>query len=98
MGFADWIALNLAAAVNSAGIICDIVGAWFVGWEVVRQYEGKKYEVSAGFAMGDFVVGQQAKETEPYTAWEKSKYTKMKIGLALLTVGFALQLAANWVK
>jgi hypothetical protein len=63
LGLDVWICLHLAPVVNSAGLVCDIAGAWFVGWEVVQQYQGKKYEVSGGFAMGDFVIGEQASET-----------------------------------
>jgi hypothetical protein len=89
---------NARPLVNSIGILLDIIGAWFVAWEVVREYKGKKHDVSTGVAMGNWVVGQDVKETNEFKKWELNKYSKMRIGLALLTLGFLLQLASNWIK
>ena len=83
---------TITKLINSIGPGFDILGAWFVAWEVVRQYQGKKYypqitwnEVFAG-----------PKETDEYKKYEKKKYTRMWIGLSFLTLGFSLQITSNW--
>ena len=93
-----WVLVNAQPLINSIGILFDIVGAWLVAWEVVREYKGQKHEVSTGIAMGEFVVGQKVKETKQLQAWERNQFVKMKTGLVLLTLGFMLQPISNWVK
>lgn len=93
----EWASKNPQAIINSLGLICDIVGAWLVAWEVVREYQGKRHEVSAGFVFSDFAVGQKVNETKEFADWERGKYLKMKIGLGFLTAGFLLQIASNWI-
>lgn len=76
-----------------------------MAWEVVRQFHGERVEVIGGVVHTDYlgsdgtpvVAGQQAEETAEYKAWERKKYNRMKLGLGLLTVGFVLQLVANWI-
>ena len=78
--------------VNSTGLICDLIGAWFVAWEVVRQFGGSKYERQE-LQFGSF----QPKESLDYRGWELNKYFRMKIGLTFLTIGFILQIISNWI-
>jgi hypothetical protein len=88
-----WLALNAVPLINVIGIMCDIVGAFFVAFEVVRQFQGKKYQGSSSFFDSD--MPPPAKETEEYKIWDRRKYRYMKIGLVLLTLGFGLQIVAN---
>jgi hypothetical protein len=83
----------LSKSINSIGLFLDIVGAWFVAWEVVRQYKGNTHGISMAF--GDFV--NPSPKTKEYKSWVQNKYLKMKIGLGCLTIGFMLQIASNWV-
>ena len=82
---------------NSCGIFFDIIGAWLVAWEVVREYKGKRYSISPGVSMGPHVLGQNIIDTDAFKKWESSKYNKMKYGLAFLTFGFILQIISNWL-
>ncbi|HDY86992.1 MAG TPA: hypothetical protein ENH82_02620 [bacterium] len=79
--------------VNSVGLFLDIIGAWFIAFEVVKQYKGQKFFVEA--QTWDDTFGKYPEELPEYTAWEKSKYIKMWIGLFLLTIGFSLQIYSN---
>jgi len=82
--------------VTTLGLLCDIAGAWLVAWEVVRQYRGKRFE--AGGREEDPGWGPHpVRETEAFQTWELQKLTRMKWGLAFLTVGFLLQIVATWI-
>ena len=96
---------NIQAIVNSIGLLLDIAGAWFVAWEVIQKYEGKKIQVTGGVLRTDYigsngtpvVAGQITQETNEYKNWELKKYTRMKLGLIFLTMGFIFQLISNWI-
>ena len=90
-----WVLTNLPPLLNVVGILCDIIGAFFVASEVVRQYRGKRYAEDMALAFDDLVIQQPPKETKQFQVWERLKYRNMKIGLVLLTFGFVLQLIAN---
>ena len=99
LGCMAWLALNAAPLLNIIGILCDIVGAFFVASEVVRQFQGIKYKGSASFSFDkDVVITPAASETEEYKLWGLQKYRNMKIGLVLLVFGFGLQVVANVVQ
>ena len=87
--------MNLPKIVNSIGLGFDIFGAWFVAWEVVRQYEGRQYGSESLLHMR--LDAPSAEKTPEFLKWEINKYRRMKIGLALLTIGFVLQIGANWL-
>ncbi len=89
--------LSAVIILNTAGLICDIFGAWFVAWEVVNTYRGQRYKASPTVNLGGFGVGQKVADHTDYQGWEKSKLRKMKFGLFLLTTGFLLQIAGNWM-
>ena len=83
---------NIDKTINSAGLICDLIGAWFVAWEVVKQFQGSKIDSDVPQC-----GGIAASESNDYIQWEKKKYFRMKIGLAFLTLGFSLQIFSNWI-
>lgn len=86
---------NTYLIINSIGLISDIIGAIFVSSEVVKQFSGKKFnKVDVGkahFSGGDDLI----EESPEFQSSEKSKYTRMKIGLGLLIFGFILQIISN---
>ena len=91
-----WLCLNAVPLINIVGIVCDIVGAFFVASEVVRQFHGNKYKGSSTMSFDSSISSNPPPtETEEYKLWDRRKYRNMKIGLALLTFGFALQVLAN---
>jgi hypothetical protein len=83
--------------VNSIGLIFDITGAWFVGWEVVQQYKGKRQDLPSERDSNGCIT-LDIEETPEYTQWEKRKYLKMKWGLGLITFGFVMQFISTWLK
>lgn len=94
----SWLCGHLAQLINSLGLVFDILGAWFVAVEVVRQFQGRRYGNGEGWSSGNYVEVQSPQETSEYASYEIWKYSKMKWGLFFLTVGFLLQLASNWVR
>lgn len=86
---------NSAAAVNSIGLLCDIAGAWLVAIEVVKQYRGPEFKNTS---VGWGGTGKPPEKTVEYRRWELFRHRTMFVGLLLLTVGFLLQIASNWIK
>jgi len=89
---------NLYLITNSTGLICDIIGAFFVSSEVVRQFKGNKFDkadIGNAPISGDYDLVHESPE---YQSFEKSKYTKMKIGLVFLVLGFSLQILSNMLQ
>lgn len=94
-----WIVANIGRVINSAGLVLDIVGAFLVASEVVRQYRGKKYEEPQGFVISKpFITGLEVKETAEYAGWEVRRYRSMKCGLVCLTTGFLFQIVSTWLR
>lgn len=86
---------NTYLIINSIGLIADIVGAFLVSSEVVKQFRGKKFN---NIAVGEAHLGGDddlIKESPEYQSFEKTKYTNMKIGLVFLVIGFSLQIISN---
>lgn len=79
--------------INTIGLIFDIVGAWFVAWEVVRKFKGQKIDKDPHIYAAD----DPPFETEEYKKWESSKYKFMWCGLICLTMGFGLQIWSNYL-
>lgn len=79
--------------VSSLGLLLDIIGAWLVAIEVVKQFRGEKYSGGPICAGGNTTP----MPTTIYSKWEKSKHCYMKWGLFLLTIGFLVQIAANFL-
>lgn len=86
--FFNFLYTHLAKVVNSAGLLFDIAGAWFVAWEVVNQFRGNKTELT---------WDELGEETPEYKQWEKGKLTIMSLGLGCLTIGFILQIISNFI-
>jgi hypothetical protein len=86
---------NTYLIINSIGLFSDIIGAFFVSSEVVKEFKGKKFnEIDVGNAHlngGDDLI----RESPEYQSFEKNKYTNMKIGLVFLVIGFLLQIISN---
>lgn len=80
--------------INTIGLIFDIIGAWFVAWEVVRKFDGQKYEQSPYITDAD----KPPYDSKEYKKWESSKYKRMRLGLIFLTIGFLLQISSNYIK
>lgn len=78
--------------VNSIGLFFDIAGAWLVAWEVVKQFNQCQYKPQL---FDD--IGNQLEKDPNFEKWENIKFKKMRIGLALLTIGFLFQIASNWL-
>ena len=101
----SFLCTNIQAVTNTVGLLLDIVGAWLVAWEVVRQFRGSKVRVTGGVLRTDYlgsdgtpvVAGQHTEDTEEFKFWEAGKYKRMKLGLGFLTLGFLLQLLSNWI-
>jgi hypothetical protein len=87
-----WVMLNLVPLINMFGLLCDIVGAFFVESEVVRQFRGMQYGASPTF---DTSFSGPPQETPEYKKWSHLKTRNMKLGLGLLVIGFLLQIVAN---
>jgi hypothetical protein len=91
-----WIIQNLQSVVTSFGLLLDIIGAWFVAWEVVFQFQGNKFSQPY---TPTFNTNKPPSPTEStfFKNWEANNYIKMKIGIALLTLGFILQIISTWM-
>lgn len=91
-----WICLNIVPLSNMLGISMDMVGAYFVAYEVVRKFQGEKYEASIGSSpIGSVPTNDPPTEAEPFRLFESRRFRNMKIGLFFLTFGFILQFLAN---
>ena len=88
----SWILTNTIPLLNVVGIAFDIIGAFLVASEVVRQFRGKQHRDQFTFDSG---VAFAPVETDQYKAWAHLKTRTMQIGLACLVLGFSLQLIAN---
>jgi hypothetical protein len=81
--------------INSIGLALDIVGAWFVAWEVVGRYKGDKFKEVGGAKCG---ASPEDPQTDEYKKYEKNKGLFMWFGISLLTIGFGLQIYSNIIQ
>lgn len=86
---------NIPYVLNSVGLCIDIIGAWFVAWEITSQYKGVKFNKVGGTECG---AEPEDPETQEYKQYEVNKHSRMKIGLILLTTGFILQIISNIIQ
>lgn len=77
----NWLAIS--------GIITVMVGSWFVAYEVVNQFRGQSHAVSVAYGG----PGTPRKLPE-FLSYEARRNKFMWLGLLLITVGSALQIAA----
>jgi hypothetical protein len=102
-----FISNHLQPLINSVGLIFDIVGACLVAWEVVIQFNNERFKpIIQPSPLDSFrnaesrnpvIFTPPAEETNEYKEWERTKYRKMKLGLAMLIIGFVIQITSNWV-
>jgi len=85
---------TISKIVNSTGLCFDIVGAWLVAIEVVKQYKGQKHKGNPTWKD----ISDGPKETQEYEKWQLLNHKWMLRGLVLLTLGFLLQVASNWLE
>lgn len=86
---------NLPQIVTTLGLYFDIVGAWFVAIEVVHVFNSPA-TIDVGDA-GTFNGGTQIVPNPEFQSHEKKKRLYMKWGLALLLIGFGLQIVGTWL-
>ena len=90
---------NVPQILNIVGITCDIVGAFFVATEVVKQFHGKPFKGHSGFSFDSSItIVPPPAKTDEFAKWEFKKYRRMRIGLVLLVFGFVLQIIANVIQ
>ncbi len=93
-----WYIQHINALLTFLGLIFDIIGAWLVAWEVVRQYRGNRYsplpiqKINMDAEEQDGLI----KDHPLYTFYEMKKYRRMFCGLIFLTLGFILQIIPNF--
>lgn len=83
----------MAFCLNSIGLVFDATGAVLIAYEIWAPFKGKKYRDDITIDELDGPV----KETKEFLAWERRKYSLMVFGLALLVIGFLLQLASQFI-
>jgi hypothetical protein len=82
--------------INSIGLVCDIVGAWIIAYEIYCQFTDNKFG-RPRYQNSEDNQRYPPPESNKYKIWEVNKIKKMKTGLIILTIGFVLQIASNWV-
>jgi len=86
---------NTPYLLNSIGLCLDIIGAWFIAWEITSKYTGTKFNKVGGATCGSL---PEDPETIEYKEYETNKFKRMKFGLILLTIGFSLQIISNIIQ
>ncbi|MHB1609206.1 MAG: hypothetical protein ACYCXX_11345 [Acidiferrobacter thiooxydans] len=79
---------NAGVWLSAAGICLVMVGAWFVAYEVVNQFEGETH--GGVTSMGGLT---RIRKLGAFASWETKKNTAMWLGLILITLGSLAQLA-----
>ena len=75
------------AVISSAGLILDILGV------ILLFYYGLPEEISKTGRGDLFTWGSHEEEAKKWKRYKKRSYW----GLALLVLGFSLQLVSNWI-
>lgn len=86
--------------VGTVGLLLDLVGALMIGFEFFKKFDGDKFRPDAGLAVHPLkgVIHQsEVQPTDDYMKWDAKREKMAKIGLAMLCIGFILQIVANWV-
>ena len=80
--------------ITTAGLACDVLGAWLVAIEVVRVFRGP-----TTIAIGDTGTIDGGFIPAPNPEYQKSERRRryiMSRGLFFLTIGFLLQGLGTW--
>lgn len=82
------VVYRIGVWLSVVGIFSVMVGAWFVAYEVVNQFEGATYG-------GHTPTGGVTHITKhgAFVAWEVKRKRAMWVGLILITLGSFLQVA-----
>lgn len=82
-----------AHVVSTVGIGLDVVGAWLVGLEIVRKYNGNMY---TGTIQSGLINEPAQKHTDGYDQFLGRQRLMMTCGLILITGGCILQILGTW--
>ena len=88
-----FISNHLSQVLSSVGLLLDMVGAFFIAYEVVNKFKGQEYNPSPT-TPGSIAPPTK---TEQFSSWISLRNKVMITGLVLLTAGFSLQIWSNWV-
>jgi hypothetical protein len=86
---------------STIGLSLDLVGALLIGFEFFKKYEGDRFRPDSGLGI-DYEKGflrtqSEVQPTDEYRQWGIRRERVAKVGLALLCIGFGLQILANWL-
>lgn len=87
------VCFDLSKGINALGLLFDFVGALYIAYEVTNQFKDQKYKESSAGAG----IDPPPTETEEFILWEQTKFNKMRTGLVLLSIGFALQFISDLI-
>lgn len=87
-GMSTPCSMHSAQIAAVVGIALVVVGTWLVAYEVVKRFLGYSHRVIDVRADGSGVV----EKTDAFKKWEMKRAFWMWSGLALITVGSALQI------
>ncbi len=79
---------NAGVWLSAAGIFLVMVGAWFVAYEVVNQFDGPTHSGITPFGGMTHIT-----KLGTFASWEAKKNRAMWFGLILITLGSLAQLA-----
>jgi len=96
----NWCIQHFNALSAVIGLVFDIIGAWLVASEVVKQYRGKKYAPVIIPQLNNIDSNEPTEvfDHPDYEIAEKKKYLFMKWGLGFLTLGFILQIIPSFLQ
>jgi hypothetical protein len=83
---------NPVSTLTVASVVLSVVGAWCVGYSVIALFNGFEYGgIDASNADG------KAHKTPEYVQWESRNTAWTRVGIALITVGGLVQIAALFI-
>ena len=81
--------------VNTLGLVCDMVGACLLAYEIVRT--NKHPQIIDNGDAGALNGGTNLITNPAYEQYENRKHRYMWGGMLSLLVGFGLQIYATWM-
>jgi len=86
--------------VSSTGLVSDLIGALLIGFEFFKKYKGDRFRPDAGMAAHPergVILQSEVQPTDEFKAWEARREKVAFIGFSFLSIGFCLQILANWI-